>query len=107
MKDFVKQLRGIKPKSVKYIRCNNAGENRSFEKSLGEFGINFEYTGRETPQQNGKVERAFATLFGRMQSMMIAAGMNDDERRKLCTEAALRATKLPNVVVKKDNNKSP
>ena len=107
IKDFVKQLRGIKPKSVKYIGCNNSRENKSLEKTLGEFGITFEYTGRETPQQNGKVERAFATLFGQMQAMMIAAGMNKEKRRELWTEAASTATKLSNIMVKKNNKKSP
>ena len=100
IKDFVKQLRGMKPKSVKYIRCNNAGENKVLEKTLGESGIIFEYTGRETPQQNGKVERAFATLFGQMRSIMIAAGMNEEKRRELWTKAASTETKLSNIIVK-------
>jgi hypothetical protein len=30
------------------------------------YGIKFEYTAQETPQQNGMVERAFAILYGKV-----------------------------------------
>ncbi len=48
---------------------DNAGENIHIEKSirsdpvLSEMGTIVEYTAPYTPQQNGKVERAFPTLF--------------------------------------------
>jgi hypothetical protein len=35
--------------------------------------IKLEYTALGTPQQNGNVERAFATLFGKSRSMLNAA----------------------------------
>ena len=50
--------------------------------------VNFEYTARNTPQQNGKVERSFATLFGRMRFMMIAAGPDYDSRLVPYAQAA-------------------
>jgi hypothetical protein len=44
-----------------------SGENLSFHQLMlsTEFYIKFEFTVPGTPQQNGKVERAFATLFGK------------------------------------------
>jgi len=45
--------------------------------------IKFEFTARQTPQQNGKVERAFATLYGRMRAMMAAAKWDDNMKHRL------------------------
>eukprot|EP00977_Amphora_coffeiformis_P021979 scaffold10145_cov84-Amphora_coffeaeformis.AAC.1 len=48
---------------VKTFRCDNAGENKDFEKVIknSKYDIKFEYTAPGTPQQNGVVERKFAT----------------------------------------------
>ncbi|MFM8622083.1 MAG: reverse transcriptase domain-containing protein, partial [Holophagaceae bacterium] len=85
---------------VKYIRCDNAGENESLKKQLEQEGspIRFEFTARQTPQQNGKVERAFASLYGRMRAMMRGAGFDDSSKMKLWMEAASTATKLDNIL---------
>ena len=57
-------------KNVKYIRCNNARENYKLQQVLDnvDMGIKFEFTAVDTPQQNGKMERKFATLYGRVRS---------------------------------------
>jgi hypothetical protein len=36
----------------------------------------FEFTAPDSPQQNGKVERKFATLYGRVQAMINDAELN-------------------------------
>ena len=61
---------------VKIVRCDNAGENRSFEKTCKSegHGIKFEYTAPGTPQQNGRVERKFQTLYGRIRAMLAGSG---------------------------------
>ena len=48
------------------IKYNNAGENKMAEELCKKEGLNvlFEYTAPNIPQQNGKVERKFATLYG-------------------------------------------
>ena len=66
----------------------------------------FEYTARHTPQQNGKVERNFATLYGRMRAMKKAANFNSEQRSELWTEAASTATKLDNIIVDNKKDKS-
>ena len=96
---FIKKLKEI-GQPVRFIRCDNAGENLSLKKQLDSEGSNirFEFTARHTPQQNGKVERAFATLYGRMRAMMISAGLDESSRHKLWMEAAATATKLDNIL---------
>jgi gag-polypeptide of LTR copia-type len=61
---------------VKNIRCDNSGENKSFHEAVKadkDLKIKFEFTAPHTPQQNGKVERKFATLYGKMRAMLNAA----------------------------------
>ena len=73
--NLVKALRLQKPGSVKYIKCDNAGENQTLEKKMLDegLGVTFEYTAQNTPQRNGKVKRTFETLYCRMRAMMEAS----------------------------------
>jgi transposase InsO family protein len=61
----LKEKHGIQ---VKYIRGDNSGKNRALEKLCKQegLGITFEYTAPGNPQQNGRVERKFATVYGRV-----------------------------------------
>ena len=47
-----------------------------------ELGIVFEYTAPGTPQQNGVVERAFATMLGKTRAIMNGAGFY--EKKDIC-----------------------
>jgi hypothetical protein len=79
----LKEKRGI---MVKILRCDNAGENMSAAKLCQDegLGINFEYTAPNTPQHsNGRVERKFTTLFGRIRSMLNGAKLTDSLRKGL------------------------
>ena len=104
---FIKNLKE-NGKKVKFIRCDNAGENKSLQHAIDDEGLNikFEYTARNTPQQNGKVERAFATLYGRMRAMMICAKLDAQTKQQLWMEAASTATKLDNILCER-NKKTP
>lgn len=99
LQNFIKTLKDM-GHPVKFIRCDNAGENESLKKQMEKEGssIRFEFTARQTPQQNGKVERSFASLYGRMRAMMIGAGFDESEKMKLWMEAAATATKLDNIL---------
>ena len=63
---FLKDLKAKHGKKVKFIRCNNADENKAVNEDSKDnnLEIKFEYTAPRTPQQNGMVEQAFATLYG-------------------------------------------
>ena len=85
MIDFIKNKRKDYPKIGTYIQCNNAGENKTFKKRVEKegLGIKFKYTSRETPQQNGKVEHGFATVYGRARAMMLTAGLDNNKKYEL------------------------
>ena len=59
-------------KFVKHFRCDNSGENKEFCNSLQkhDFKITFEFTAPNTPQQNGRIERKFVTLYGKVRSLL-------------------------------------
>jgi transposase InsO family protein len=47
------------------------------------FGIKFEFSGPRTPQRNGKVERKFQTLYGRIRPMLNGADLEGELRDKI------------------------
>ncbi len=69
--------------------------------------INFEFTAAETPQQNGVVERAFATLYDKVRSMLNWADLEEKMRKKLWAKCVNLATSLDNITVNEESKKSP
>jgi hypothetical protein len=86
---------------VKTIQCDDAGENKALENRCiqKQLGIDFEDTGPGRPQFNGWVEREFATLYGRVRTMLNAARLPKDLREGVWAEAAKYATEVENVIV--------
>ena len=68
--------------------------------------MNFEFTAPHTPQQNGRVEQKFATLYERTRSIMNGARITDEMRGYLWVEAANTATNLENALVYEKADKS-
>ena len=64
--------------NVKYIHCDNAGENKALQQQLKKDGskIQFEFTAPDMPQQNGVMECAFPIPMGYTRAMMNYAGFN-------------------------------
>jgi hypothetical protein len=62
---LIKRLQNETNIKVKYICFDNSGENHDIQKI-----IKFEYTAPDSPQQNQKIERKFATLYGRARAML-------------------------------------
>ena len=94
---------------VKVVCCDNAGENKTFEdlsKKDG-LGITFEYTAPGTPQQNGKCERKFASLYGKVRSMLNGARFTKTLRNGLWTECAAAATLEDNILATTTNPVPP
>ena len=105
-------IKGLKTKygiDVKNIRLDNSGENRSLQKEHEKqnLGIIFEFTAPGTPQQNSVVERKIPTLMGRSRPMMIEAGFSQQDKRKFWCEVISTATKLDNIMVRKERTKPP
>ena len=95
--------------NVKFIRCDDAGENKSMKDDhrIKSFGVKFEFSGPRTPQRNGKVERKFQTFYGRIRSMLNGAGLKDELRTKIWAECAMTTTYLSNIIATKSESKCP
>ena len=105
--DLLKDLKEKHNVRFKKVRCDNAGENKVLERDLVKIGLSaeFEYTSPGTPQQNGVVEREFATLYGRTKAMLNWSKVDKSLRMKLWAECAHTATKLGNLLVNKESEK--
>jgi transposase InsO family protein len=103
--ELVGFINGMGDRKVKFIRCDNAGENTKAEEVLTKagHGIKFEFTAPGTPQHNGKVERKFATLMGRVRAMMNNSGMKEKIREGLWAEIGNTATLIDNGLTTEGN----
>jgi hypothetical protein len=70
MLDWLKLVQKEISLNVKSIQLDNSGENRSFHQLIIKSEFNISFTAPGTTQQNGKVERAFATLFGKTKTVL-------------------------------------
>jgi Reverse transcriptase (RNA-dependent DNA polymerase) len=106
---MLKTISLVSTHRIKYMRCDNSGENVKLSEQCQQqgLGIQFEFSAPGTPQQNGVVERAFATLFGRVRAMMNHARFSAVKRGELWAECAATATKLENIVCDKGDEPSP
>jgi len=90
-------------KEVKFIRLDNAGENKLLktraDSSDWKLGIEFEFTGRDTPQRNHLAEVSFAVVASRGRAMMHRANVPLAIRYKVWKEAFKTATLLDGLVV--------
>ena len=107
MINFIKNLKQQNDVIVKTIRCDNGGENKLFEKESKEagLGLKFEFTAPGTPQQNGRVERKFATLYSKVRSMLNGARITPTMREKLWAETAQTATACENILINSESDK--
>ena len=106
---WIKELKARYGIDIKYIRLDNSGENRSLQKECDKqnLGIIFEFTAPGTPQQNSVVERKIPTLMGRSRAMMLTAGFSQQDKRKFWYEVISTATKLDNIMVRRERTKPP
>ena len=69
--------------------------------------VQFEFTAPDTPQQNGRVERKFATLDGRVRAMLNRAHLPKAIRHKLWAEGANSANEAENMSLKVGKSAPP
>ena len=76
---------------VKKLRMDGAGENKTLEKQLNgskwQMAVNVEWTPRDTPQFNAKVEVGFATIANQGRVVMAAAHVPEQQRYQFYPEA--------------------
>jgi hypothetical protein len=71
---------------IEFIRSDNAPEHIDLQKDIMEhptLSAKFEFTPPNSPQQNGRIERKFATLNGKCRAMLNAAEFNKEIRHKM------------------------
>jgi hypothetical protein len=69
--------------------------------------MKFEFSDPQTPQCNGKVERKFQVLFGKIRAMLNSAGVKDQLRSGVWAEYAMTVTFLSNVTSIKNKEVCP
>jgi hypothetical protein len=88
---------------VKYIRMDNAGENKLLQQRTEskdwKLDITYEYTARDTPQQNHLVELGFAIIANRGRALLRHANVPVKDRYRLYTKAFQTATQLDGLTV--------
>jgi hypothetical protein len=69
--EWIKELK-IDNIQVRFLRLDDARENYALEKECEQqyLAVKFEYSGLRTPPRNGKVERKFQKLYGRIQAII-------------------------------------
>jgi transposase InsO family protein len=99
----------IANRNVIFIRCDNAGKNMTMKNDpeIKSFGIKFIFLGPRTPQRNGRVERKFQTLYGRIRAIINGADLEGKLRDKIWAECVMNSTYLSNIISTKSNSKSP
>jgi hypothetical protein len=85
--------------TVKFVQCDNAGENvkQLQDACENEMAITMEYIAPYTPEQNGVVEQAFASVQNRGYAMMIDARLMKALQGQWWSEAMDAATSLANI----------
>jgi hypothetical protein len=90
--------------NVKYIRLDNASENKAFAElensSKWNLQLSFEFTGAMTPLRNYLVEIGFSTLWSCLRAMFDAADVPESEKYQLVREGIHHLTFLDGLIVK-------
>jgi hypothetical protein len=92
-----------------FIRYGNTGENMIMrhDPEIKSFEVKFEFSGPITPQRNGKVERKFQILYGRIRSMLNGAGLEGQLRDKIWAECVMNVIYLSSIISTKSSFKCP
>ena len=106
---WIKELKAKYGIDIKYIRLDSGGENKGLQDECEKQNLRiiFEFTASGTPQQNSVVERKIPILMGRSRAMMLRAGFSQQDKRKFWSEVISTATKLDNIMVRKERTKPP
>ena len=94
---IIEMIRG-KGYDVKYIRMDNAGENKSLATKVQSLGITVKYVAPNTPQHNGVVERAFAVGASRGRAIMSELKLSEEEKKRFWAECFNFASTTINIV---------
>jgi hypothetical protein len=94
---------------VKFIQCDDSGNIKAlFDECRSKgYNVKFAFSGSQTPQPNGKVERKFQPFFGRIRAMLNSAGVKDQLRYGVWAECTMTVTFLSNLTSIKNKEVCP
>jgi hypothetical protein len=93
---------------IEFLRCDNAGEHQAkLKAACNRHGIAMEYTAPGTPQQNGIVERRFATDRDKALAMMLAGQLKPEIQKLLWAEATKCASLRTNLTINTATHQPP
>jgi hypothetical protein len=84
--NLILDLQKDKNIKVQFIRCDNSGENKDIQQDIiqiPKIEVKFEFTAPDTPQQNGKIEHKFVTLYGKVRATLNEAEFTWPLRRSM------------------------
>jgi hypothetical protein len=86
--EFILTMRAWDKEMGKFMRCDYSPENKRLAEKVEKKGlkVNFEFTAPCTPEENGKVERTYATLCGSAKAVFNNANLTAELRSGLWTE---------------------
>ena len=67
--------------------------------------IAFEFTGKDTPQQNGRIEAMIASIWNQVRAMLDGVMLEGQKRNKLWAEAFNTAVMIDGIIVKEGEEK--
>ena len=95
-------------KPCKFLRCDNAGENTKHVREVcTKLNVTLEMTASYCPQQNGVVERSFATTRDRAYACMYCARFSAETQNVLWPYAVNYVTRLTNNLPRRGMEKNP
>ena len=102
-------LKATKNVTVKIIRCDNAGENKSLQKDSIKkgIGLTFQFPAPYTPQHSGSIEQSFATSYRRMRAILNSNKIKGNFRQSLWAETANFENDTKNIMVNCDDEACP
>ena len=93
---------------VKYLRCDNAGENQSkLQRECKKEKVYFKLTTLHTPQLNGVIDRIFAIIKDGELAMLLNAKLNNTYQKMMCTEAVHTCERERNSMATTGSTTSP
>jgi hypothetical protein len=108
--NLILDLQKDKNITVQFIRCENSGENKDIQQAIipiSKIKVKFEVTAPDTPQKNGKIERKFATLYGKIRATLNKAEFTWSLCHSMWAYCTLLITKLDNAHIFSDVHFSP
>jgi hypothetical protein len=109
MLEFIQTMKSQNTDRAKYIRCDNSPENKKLASEVLKKGLDvvFEFTAPGSPEENGKVERTYATMWGRARAVLNTANLSGELRSGLWAECAHYVSQVHNITIKAGKEMCP